>query len=82
MTWSGTTDSTGKVTIAVPAGTYTVSDTPPSGYTAAPSQTGVSVAAGASVALTFQVQAAAGSVVVTVVDQFGRPVQGVVVTAQ
>lgn len=86
--YTGTTDATGKVALGqgtppqVPAGTYTVSNVPPSGYTAAPAQTGVNVATGASVALTFQVQAPAGTLVVTVVDQFGNPVAGVKVTAQ
>jgi len=82
MAFTGTTDATGKATIAVPAGTYTVSDTPPAGYQAAPAQLGVAVATGMSVAVNFSMQAPQGEVVVTVVDQFGNPVPGVVVTAQ
>jgi hypothetical protein len=82
MAFTGTTDATGKVTIAVPAGTFTVDDpTVPAGFTKAPAQTGVAVAAGASVALQFQVTAPTGSLVVTVVDQFGKSVPGVVISA-
>ena len=80
MAFTGTTDANGKAAIVVPAGTYTVSDAPPAGYQAAPSQSGVAVAAGASVAVNFSVQAPQGEVVATVVDQFGNPVAGVVVS--
>ena len=81
MAFTGTTDSTGKVTIAVPAGTYTVSNTPPAGFTAAAPSAGVSVTAGATTSLTITDQAPAGSLAVTIVDQFGRIVAGALVSA-
>lgn len=81
MAYTGTTDATGTVTIQVPAGTYTVSDAPPSGYTAAPSQS-VTVVAGATVDVKFQVTAPDGTVVASVVDTTGHPVSGVTVTLQ
>ena len=79
MALTGTTDATGQVTIAVPAGKYTVTDVPPAGYTAAPAQT-VDVTAGTEVPVSFVVQAPAGSLRCTVVDQTGRVLSGVLIS--
>lgn len=56
-TYTGTTDATGKVSIPVPAGTYTVSGVLPVLYLVAPNQAGVAVTTGAVTPLTFQVTA-------------------------
>lgn len=54
--YTGTTDATGKLSIAV-VGTCTVGNAPTADYAAAPTQAGVVVAAGTHVSLTFQVTA-------------------------